>query len=209
MIRHCIPAEADRPDSLPDLSKADYSALDDESYLQHEGQTWHDCKKDYYRHDNLHESHHFRTNRFDGIDANLNERTLTVGWNVPFAAFRDLDRHRPHILKRTAWMSSTFFYTPPVFVECGLMDEWDVLLTRIRAQQSPYCLPMCTAVQVSWKIGLGELIHIMELRSTAGAHPIVRTLAQSLATQCKELCPDVAEHLFADMSPNAPNFNRV
>lgn len=209
LIRHYIPAEADRPESLPDLSKADYSALDDECRLQYEGQVWHQCEKDGYKYDQLHEVYHFRTHRFDALDAILNEWTFTVGWNVPFAAFRDLDRHRPHILKRTTWMSFTSFYTPPIFAECGLMEEWDSLLERIRAQRSPYCLPMCTAVQVSWKIGLGELIHILELRSTAGAHPIVRTLAQSLTIQCKELCPDVAAHVFADMSPNTPNFNRV
>lgn len=140
-----------------------------------------------------------RASRFSDIPADWNATQLELTMTVPFAVFRELDRHRPFIVKRGIFRSGDAVLPPTIAAIGGdLAAEWAAVLARCRLSvisnfytvipRLPYAhLPLCELVRARWQIGLGTLIHMLELRSTPGAHPAVRTLMHELHRQLLRL----------------------
>lgn len=140
-----------------------------------------------------------RISRFSDIPADWNATQIELEMTASFAVYRELDRHRPSIVKRAIHTSSDATL-PPIIAAVGgdLAADWSAILARCRLSvlsefytvipRLPYAhLPLCERVRARWQIGLGTLIHMLELRSTPGAHPAVRTLMHELYQQLKKM----------------------
>lgn len=140
-----------------------------------------------------------RENRRHKSPRALEHANFTFEIVTDFGAYRDLHRHRILTQERQLLTCDYGFWIPPEVVGTPLEESYNNAMMQAKAtydtiarefpEEAQYVVPMAFNIRWYFQVNLRALQWMCELRSAAAGHPTYRFIAQEMASQVSQACP--------------------
>lgn len=141
----------------------------------------------------------YRENRRHKSPRALEQAFFTFEIVADFGAYRDLQRHRMLTQERQLLTCDLNYFVPQEIRDttmekpyCEAMNAAKLAYDQIRLElpeEAQYVVPMGYNIHWYFHVNLRALQWLCELRSSAAGHPSYRYIAQEMAKQVAQVCP--------------------